>query len=414
MQGKNNSAAENLNQSQDNPENKVFLGRQAIFDKDQKVAAYELLFRSGDQNAAFIDDHDLATNTVINNIFAELDINEVVGNKDVFINFPRNLILDPPPLPPERVVIELLEDIKVDDEIVESVKNLSKMGFRIALDDFQMTPGMDRLLPYADIIKVDLMNPPSDNMEEFTASIKKYRCITLAEKVETHEEYEQYKAMGYDLFQGYFLCKPNLVSGSKASSDKLTLMNLVAEINKPDCNIDELEQILARDPTLTYKILKIINSAYFAKASKIESLQQAIVYMGLNELRKWAAIIAVNSVESSPEVLLTAMIRAKMCEQIAEKDGDTESSKYFLAGLFSMLDAMLNEDMDSILSKVSLSDEIQEAVCSKSGKIGVALQDVICYEKTDFEHISEEHCPIMKEAFMNSISWGEEVCRASK
>lgn len=395
----------------------IFLARQPIYKPDLNVAAYELLFRTGEDDASGIDNNaSFATQEVVINTFTELGLNKVVGEHNAFINLTRDMLIKPPPIPHDRVVIELLENIKPDEEVIAACDKLIANGFRLALDDFTYDDAMKPLLERCEFVKIDVLEHSHKTIEDTLKKLKPYQVQLIAEKVENHDEFEFCKNAGFDFFQGYFLSKPKIMKGKKSAADKLTVTRLIAELRNPNNKMNEIEKILASDPTLSFKLLQIINSAAFTKANKIDSLHQAIVYMGLEKLKEWASLIALSTVQSkSPEMMLNAMIRAKMCELLAQSTGEKQSAdRFFMVGLFSMLDAMLDEELSTLLEKINIEDDARQALLEKSGPMGEVLQDVLAYEEASWESLNVDKIQTgaYRDAYFESINWAMATARA--
>ena len=400
------------------PTEHIYIARQPIFTPDLEVMAYELLFRLGrEDNTANIINGEFATLNVLLNTFTEFGLNHVVGDSLAFVNLTRTMLLESLPLPTDRVVIEILEDIDIDEEVFAACQRLKEQGYLLALDDFDYDEKKARLLKLVDFVKVDVQAHSPESLVELVEKLRVYPVKLVAEKVETHEQLEACKALGFDLFQGFFLSKPNVVEGKKSSADKLAVTRLMSELRNPENKVSEIEKIIASDPKLSYKILQIINSAAFAKAKKIESLQQAIVYMGLDRLRDWASLIAISSMQSrSPELMINAMIRAKMCELLAKTTGEAQGQldRYFTVGLFSMLDAMLDQDLQFLLEQINLEGELKKALLDHSGRLGEVLNDVLYYEVADWEKLNVEKIKTgtYRDAYLESINWAMETAKA--
>ena len=396
--------------------NEVLLARQPIFDDRLKVVAYELLFRDEKGGMQGIEDGDRATARLVLSTYSEIGIEKVVGNHYAFINLTENLLKNPLPLPPERVILEILEDVVVTPEIVNAVKALTKQGYHFALDDFAYKEQWKPLIELASFVKLDIFALNEQALIEHVNILKPYNLKLLAEKIETHEQFEFCKALGFSYFQGYFLSRPKLVHGTKTNSNKIVVMRILAELNNPDVSIEEIEKILSEDPRLSIKILKIINSAAYVKSRKIESLKQAIVFLGLKKLKEWAAIIVLQSVEAkTEELLLITMVRAKMCEILATQKNYENPDQYFTAGLFSNLDAMLDRKMEDILSELHLTDELNNAILKFEGDIGGVLKDVIAYEQTHWHRLSDRFS--RKEyfdAYFASLDWSSNAYEAMR
>lgn len=244
----------------------VFIGRQPIFDRYLKVYAYELLFRRSDEDESHFVDGNQATSQVILNTFLDIGLDEIVGQKRAFINLTRDFLVEdnPLPFPKDRVVLEILEDVKVDSAVVAAVKRFKEQGHTIALDDFVFKKEWLPLVKVADIIKIDVLAYEREKIRVLVEKLRNYPCKLLAEKIETHEDYEYFQLIGFDLFQGFFLSRPVIVKGQRIPANKINTLQLMAKLNDPDVSVEELDTIISRDVSLSFKMLRYINSAFFA------------------------------------------------------------------------------------------------------------------------------------------------------
>ncbi len=362
----------------------IFVGRQAILDVHGNTYAYELLFRSGQENAAQILDGNHATAQVLINSLIEIGLESLVGNKLAFVNFTRDSILNDTVhmLPAERIVVEVLEDMLVDDELVVQIEKLSELGYIIALDDFEYSPQWEPLIPLAEIIKYDVMSLGLSGLEKELKYVKKYDLKLLAEKVETHEEFEHLKNLGFDYYQGYFFDKPKVVSGNKMPDNQIALLNLVSRLQDPAIEIRDVESLVAQNVTLSYKLLRYINSASLSLPNKVSSIRQVVVYFGLQRLKNWVTLIAMTDLSNKPsELLATGLIRAKMCELVAVELAYPDCERFFMLGMFSILDALLDKPMPEILERLPVSEEMLEALISREGELGNILDYCIAIDK---------------------------------
>lgn len=389
-----------------------FLGRQPIFNAKLEVVAYELLFRTEKGGPTGSVDGDSMTYDVILNTFTEIGIDNVVGESKAFLNFTRNLLLNPPPIPKDRVVIEVLEDIAADEEVVAAVKDLLAKGYTVALDDFVFKEELIPLLEIVKLIKVDIFKQGEDWIRNQVALLAPYKCDLLAEKVETHEEFALCKELGFKYFQGYFLSKPKVITGKKSTTNKFITMRLLAELRNPNMTAQSVADVLVQDPRMSYKILKIINSAAYAMPQKIESLQQAVVLIGIETLKEWASMIALSATDcKSPELLVTALTRAKMCELVAKKHGVAKTDSYFFVGLVSLLDAVMDEPFLFLMTNMSLTEELTSALLEHEGPLGEVLGNVIFYEQGDFYKIEDKHIHSegFRDIYLESIRWAKDM-----
>ena len=331
----------------DSSADSILLARQPIFDNDLSLFAYELLFRNNHVNQANIEefDDDHATSQVINHTFLEFGINRVLGDKHDVLDVTRAFLAGEFPLPfkSKDIVLEILEDIEIDDEVIKAVKELSEQGFTIALDDFIYHENSKPLVDVANIIKIVLLTLSEQGLIDHVDILKQFDVKLLAEKVDTDAQYQQCKQLGFDLYQGYFFCKPTIIDDEPLPDNKAAALQIISELQRPNISITEVENLEKQDTSLSYKLLRCLNSAAFALPKHVNSLKQAVIYLGLDAIRSWAIIIAFSSVESpiSGALLNTALIRAKIAEFLAEPV-DCEPENAFILGLFSSVDAFFN------------------------------------------------------------------------
>lgn len=396
----------------------ILLARQPIFDIDIKVSAYELLFRGDNSNQANVFDGDSATSQVFLNAFNELDISEVVQNHPAYINFTRNLILNPPPFDRHRFVIEVLEDIEADAELFENLQKLKDTGYTIALDDFVYSSKWDPALRIVDIVKIDVLAFDEAEIKRHVELLKPFNVVLLAEKVETHEMFHYCKELGFTLFQGYFLSKPEQVKGRKVPANKLVVLNLLAQLQDPNAELGKIAGVIAKDPVLSVKLIKLVNSAAFSGRREITSLQHAVSMLGLRQVKSWATLLSLSNMADKPNALsVLAMTRAKMCQLLAECFTNTvDSDAYFTTGLLSNLDAFFDVELQEIIGSMPLSQLVVDALLQGNGPIGTIIQTVVHFEKAEWDQLDTEALAKLnigtKElelAYRESIRWASQL-----
>ena len=373
----------------------VFVGRQPIYDKKLNVYAYELLFRSEQENnssSAMLNGDDATTQTIINT-FVEIGLESLVRDKYAAINLTESFILDIDKIPfsSSQVILEILEDIPVTPELIEATRKLVDRGYIIALDDYIYNPEHAPLIDLAKIIKIDLMAISKQELVQHFKELKKYDVKLLAEKIETFQEFEFCRKLGFDYFQGYFLSKPQIIKGSKLPTNRLTVLNLLSVVNNPDSDTDDLAEAINTDVATSYRLLKLINSAAFGLQRKIDSIEQGIMLLGRKQLASWASMLAMSSLDDRPsEILRTTMVRAKMCELIAEKINAQNIESFFTVGMFSALDILLQRPLPELLKPLPLSHDIMDALIKREGILGKVLSSVLAYEVSDWDNILME------------------------
>ncbi len=365
----------------------VFVARQPIFQVNKKLFAYELLFRTGMSNAFPDIDGGTATSSLLSSSFFTVGIERISGGKLVFINFTEDLLLRGTPtlFPKSHVVVEILEDVRPTREIIAACRALNQKGYILALDDFVFRDNLQPLIDLAQIIKIDFRLSPQAEIAAILAQLKEGKCEFLAEKIETDEEFMAAKAMGFKYFQGYFFAKPEVLKNKDISASKLTIMQLICEVNRAECDLKKLEEYINQDVSISYKLINYLNSAYYARLQPISSIRQAIAYLGERGIRMFISLIAASRlVDNKPDELLrAAIIRAHFLEQIAIELA-IDSGELFMLGLFSLLDAMLDNSMQNIIGQLPLTSHMSEALVQRSGLLADYLQLIEAFEAGDW------------------------------
>lgn len=361
----------------------LLIGRQPIFDRHRNVVGYELLYRDSQVNrASFVDGHH-ATSTVLSRAFVEIGIDRLIGDKLAFVNLPDSMIRGDLELPAlsQQVVLEVLEDVKITDDIIAALTELHERGFQLAMDDIVSIDDIQSVLHLVQIIKFDLVNVDRQQLPQQVASLRTLPIKILAEKVETEEEFQWCLSLGFDWFQGYFFCKPTIVSEKRIGSSALAIIQLLTKLSSADSSIDELEYLAKQDATLSYKILRIINSAAFGLKTNVTSLKQAINILGMRKLRSLLTFMLADHADDKPaELLHLAFLRGEMGERLLTLAGESAGGG-FTVGLFSTLEALLGIPMPQILEQVPLAEEIKQALLTRSGRLGQLLCCIEAFEQ---------------------------------
>ncbi|MCP5161741.1 MAG: HDOD domain-containing protein [Hahellaceae bacterium] len=366
----------------------VLLARQPIYNAKKEVVAYELLFRPETEFDMPEFDGHKATSRVLLNAFTESDIASITGGLPAFVNFTEELIHSPPPFNAKHLVIEVLEDTLITDHLVSSLKKLKQKGYKIALDDFVMDKKYAPLLELADIIKLELPQMDGAILDSTIAQLKPYPAQLLAEKIETPEDYQRCLELGCTLFQGYFLSKPEIVRGKKMPSDKLVVLKLLSELQNPAIDVKKLNEIISHDPSLSFKLLKLVNSAAFRRNQPIESIHMAIMMLGISRVKSWASMLALSNLENKPLALRhISLVRARQCELLAEHLEPEQKDTYFTIGMLSCLDAYFDLPLQEILQKINLQGTIRDALTHYKGRPGLALHTVKHYDSSHWHDI---------------------------
>lgn len=390
---------------------RVLVSRQPIYRADMAVLGYELLFRDSEIDRASFSDGDQATAEVILNTFMDIGLEEVVGQDLAFINFGRNLIMANycESLPRERVVFELLESVEPDENLRQRLVQLKSAGYRIALDDFVCSDPFYRLLEAVHFVKLDLLASDQDTIERAVAVLRNFDVQIVAEKVETREQFQFCQELGFDYFQGYFFCRPELVGSHRLPVNRLATIRLITKLNNPDIKMKEVEESLGQDVSLSYKLLRYTNSAVCGLHREVDSIRHAAVLVGLNRMRIWASLILFSGLEDKPrDVIVTGAARARMCEKLAESLHMNRPDRFFLVGLFSVLDAIFDRPLDEIVKTLPLAADIVDGLLRYEGQLGSVLRCVLSYERHDWREA--ESCvglnpQTIAEIYQQAITW---------
>lgn len=370
----------------------IQIGRQAIFDRDLRVYAYELLYRDASgQNR--IDDGDRASSVTLLNAFMEIGLDRLVGPHKAFVNLTRHFFVDMPPIPfaPEQVVLEVLEDVEVDDALLDGLQAMASQGFALAMDDYSFQPQLTPILPLVRYVKVEVQPDRLDELARRMPMLRATGARLLAEKVETAEQFEQLKAMGFDYFQGFFFARPNLVRSSRLRESSAMVIQLLSRLNDPAVAMDEVVKLVSQDPGLSFKVLRYINSAAVGLRHRVDSIHRAVVLMGLQRIRAWASLFAMSGLEGRPmELLNMGLVRANLCEHFARQRGQDRPETAYTVGLLSILDAMMGQPIETLMKDLPLSGEIRGAITAREGPLGRILDQVVRIERNDWTDLGAQ------------------------
>jgi len=396
----------------------ISVARQPIFDQQMQVYAYELLFRptGGEGDEASVKDGDSATSNVIINTFVNIGLDRIVGDHLAFINLTRLFLSNPDliMLPPEQLVLEVLEDVEPGANLLDGLRNIRERGYRLALDDFVYHERFEPMIELAEIIKIDVLGMEPGEIEELVQKLRRPGMKLLAEKVETFEEYEFLKSLGFDFYQGYFFARPTLVQGRTLSASQVAVLELVAKVNDPQVEVDDLADIIRADVSLSHKMLKFINSPVSGLRTEVDSVQQAVVLLGLDTIKNWVTILALANNSNKPsELNVSALIRARTCELLARAAERPRPERFFTVGLFSCLDAMMDQPLEELVRDLPLPEESKLALLEQSGEQGEALQCALTMEKGDFGRVGfgDLDLPRLSDLYLEAIHWTDEMMR---
>jgi EAL and modified HD-GYP domain-containing signal transduction protein len=395
----------------------ILFARHSIYTKNRDVEYYELLFRNA-QNAfdPTIRDEQ-ATFEVVANNYGNIVKDGEVRLIPCFIKVTDELLLSDklPDLPKGRFVLELLGRSKITPQLVEKMKELGKKGVRLALADYDPEDArFDVLLNIVHILKLDIRRLGMENIPAIIAKLRPYGLELLADKVESKEQYAKCIDMGFALYQGFFLSEPATIKGKKIGANKMVLLQLLAEVDRAGANAKSMEELALNDPTLTFKILKVVNSAAFSTPKEIVSLSHAISLLGMSQIKRWIIIfLTAGDSQASTDLVTNMLVRGRMCELLSEMSEKDDPISYFMVGLLSQLDALLDIEMSELLDQMPLNDLISKAILSHEGEMGEILSDVKYYQHGDFDAVKGrmgEH--VYQMAYRHSLKWADQVMKA--
>ena len=396
----------------------VFIARQPIFSIKKKIFAYELLFRSGALEKSYTNSAgDQATSHVVMESFFSRGLDSITGGKPAFVNFTSRLLLEHSAtlFPKDSLIIEILEDVEPTQEIIEACRSLTNDGYRLALDDFVYSPKLEPLIAMSKIIKFDFLASTPQEIARMMKMIDIRGKWLLAEKIETDEMFNLAVDMGFKLFQGYFFSKPETLQAKALSPLKTSYIALMREVSAVD-NIDfqRVSKAIRDDVALSYKMLRLINSAYYGLRSEINDISRAVAMIGTIELRKWVFMIALMGldVDKPDEIVKMSMIRGRFIETLNVKCRRAKSDESaFQAGLFSMLDVLMDVPMPRALEGMNLADEVLEALIDSEGPLNDLLGLVISLERSDWDRadalasLLDLSAEVISEVYLDAVKW---------
>jgi c-di-GMP phosphodiesterase len=405
----------------------VFLGRQPILNNKLQTIAYELLFRSKDSVTNTNTDDLSATSTVIVNILSQFGLEQVLGKKDGFLNVSTSLLLSETIelLPPERIVLEILEDVPINAQILARCQALKKIGFRLAIDGFDNRTEYLPLLPSIDFVKIDLSITPVAAISELISLIRKASSAKIiAEKVEHEELFLKCKELGFDAFQGYFFSKPTILKSKKPQPHQITLMRVMGML-LGDADLRELETLFKNNPSLTIGLLRLVNSVGIGGGrQKVESIRHAITVLGQKQLMRWVQLLLYASPDGQGDNALMIQVasRARLMELIAKKLDPYQanfSDKAFMVGMLSLADAVMQAPLLDVLNEIGLSEELKNSILNEEGTLGQLLKLSKLIELGDFESAEKEITTIgissddLLQIQLETMQWVNEIGKES-
>ncbi|MGO8974383.1 MAG: EAL and HDOD domain-containing protein [Steroidobacteraceae bacterium] len=367
----------------------VMFARQPILTADGKTFGYEVLYRGARVDAPVETVPTAQTARVLCEALGNLGLDRIVGSAKLFVNFDQELLESDHPLilPPGRAVVEILETVAPTPRVFETLDDLRKYGIGIAFDDFLFQPNALAFLDRVDYVKVDVI-AAADQLESYAQQLRAYNVPLIAEKVETHAQFVACQAMGFNLFQGYFFSRPELMRARILDPAQIGVVALIARLQNPDIEAAELADAIGKDLALAYSILRLANSAAFSRRRRIGSIADAVVLLGHDVIRQWAALLLLRRLgdHKSPELHLLALVRGRMCQALGAPHCGRDSNELFTVGLLSVLDALLDRSMESLVNELALAPTLREALCGYGlSKLGQVLRRAIAYERGDWQ-----------------------------
>ena len=402
-----------------------YLAKQPILDRHGNTYGYELLFRSGyNKDHALIEDGDAATISVATAGFIKAQEN-IDQSKRIFVNFTERLLQEGAPraLPPSVTVVEILEHTLPIPSITKEIIRLKQDGYVIAIDDYSGTADLEDLLNLADIIKVDILGKDFAEIENIFSRLQGKKALKLAEKVEDLPTYTFVKNLGFDFFQGYYFAKPENLKGRTLHSGQFSRLKILWTLNSPQLTTEEIIDLVNADPTITYRLLRLLNSAAFSFSMKIDSVRHAVTLLGINRMRYWLRMVVMSDLATNDkpqELLLLALNRGRLLEELAEQNEITIAApdSLFLFGMLSVIDAMLDTPMPEIIDKLPLSESLKEGYTNPESQMAGYLNLTLALEKgqTPMLHkLCNElgiHIPLVTSASARAMDWVNRISYA--
>ncbi|MGQ8365923.1 EAL and HDOD domain-containing protein [Glaciecola sp. 1036] len=404
----------------------AYVARQAIYTVEKDVFAYELLFRDGKRNCFPDISPDTATSTMLTDSHLSIGLENITFQKTAFINFHEDTLLYrfPSTLDPLSTVIEIVESVKVTEALIQALEHVRDLGYSLALDDYNFDPKWEPLIPLVKYIKIE--SSVVSNANDFVlGKIEKLLTaekVLIAEKVETIDEFVLLEKMGFTLFQGYFLSKPEIVEHKKIEVALSSVIELVGISAKAEFDFDEVNEIFEKDLGLSYKLMRFINNPTLNKRQKINSLGHALKFLGSIELKKFIALLAIANLKGDKpmDLITTSLTRAHFCKRLSEllafKENPPEG---FILGLFSLVDALIDIPMPKVTKSLPFSEQVNTALCQKFQSDESPLSDLlalcIAFERAHWKAI-EYLCSKLSieeaqgfEAYYDAMKWAEDM-----
>lgn len=392
----------------------IFVGRQPIYNPRLEIFGYELFFREHEVGQADFDDPSEASYRVMLNSLLEMGLDQLVGKNKAFFNVTPDVLNQTllQALNPKQVVLELSNHAELNEETLALLDKVHAQGFTLALDNYVYASSTRNAVNLAQIIKLNVSELNETELRNQMKILRQYNVKVIAEKLETHEQYELCHSLKFDFYQGYFLTYPNILCGKRLPTNRLTILQLMSKLQNPNIKVKEVEELISKDISLAYRLMRYINSAYFALPEPVESIHRAVVMVGLERIRQWVSLLALSKLDDKPhDLLITSLARAKMCELLAAEINAENIGSYFMVGMFSLLDVVMDTPMEELIQTLPTTDEIKDALLKREGRMGEVLKCAIAYERSDWDQVilGDLDNQIIISCYLKAIEWAGDL-----
>lgn len=396
----------------------IFIARQPILDVDRNTFGYELLFRDGPEDVTVFDDPNEATQAVIERAYLDWGMERLIGQRFGLINADASLVARGlhRVLPPEGIILELREGDGFDGETMDALHRAKRDGYHFALDNVGNLDDINRsrVLTLCSLVKIDVSVAAAESLGAMVQQVKRVKpdVLVVGEKVETAGQYALAAEVGFDLFQGYYFARPDILRKSARPANSLAVLALVAEAQRQDVSVDRLEQVIGGDASLAYRVLAVVNSSAFGLDRRVDSLRHAIVLLGITQVRHLAVLLAMSATkDASEELIKLGAARARLVSRLVGRSDD--SSGAFTVGLLSVTDALYRTPMDELLQELPVAEPIARALLEGTGEYGRLLEVARACEHADVERIDEllpGQAHRVVDEYREAVEWADEIC----
>ncbi|CDH46998.1 EAL and HDOD domain-containing protein [Candidatus Contendibacter odensensis] len=395
----------------------IYLGRQPIYEANFRLEGYELSYHPTDAENAGLLDSELSSSQVLFDTLAEVGLERLVGSGKAFLSAARELIvqgyLQHTIVSSPQMVFQISTDIMVDTPLIDALRALRQQGYHFLLDNYADNEAYRALLDVAEYARIDMVTTPASEAHRIITRLQQRGVALIAGGIEDQEVLESCQALRFNFFQGRHFSQPRLLKFKGISTNHLTVLRLISALNQPDVDMKTIETVIAQDVSLSYKLLRYINSAYFNLSRRIDSIQRAVTLLGLRNIRSWATLRSMSAMDNTRDDLQTiALVRAKMCEELAAQLGLKQREMGFTVGLLSVLDLVAQAPMSDVLATLPLDDEINAALLRHEGLLGKVLACTLAYEQCDWatlttlgldaEQVNEVYLTALADAYKSS------------